>query len=66
MLTSNLSPSDLRSGVCGDQYVKVMISVPKKLSSQQKKLLEEFAEISGEDISGKDESLKEKIKKVFK
>jgi len=28
----------------GDQYVRVQVKVPKKLSRQQKKLLEEFRE----------------------
>ena len=54
----------------GDQYVKVMIQVPSKLTQEQRNLLEEFARISGEDISlfQKDSlnTIKEKIKKVFK
>lgn len=36
----------------GDQYVKVTVDVPKKLTEKQKELLREFAKISGEDISG--------------
>jgi len=54
----------LHGGV-GDQYVKVMIQVPDKLSAEQKKLLEEFARVSGEEIAP-NESIKEKIRKVFK
>ena len=50
----------------GDQYAKVMIQVPQKLNQEQKKLLEDFAHLSGEDISSKPESIKDKIKKVFK
>lgn len=57
---------DLRSGVTGDQYVKVMLSVPKKLSSEQKEVLENFAKISGEEVGLKPETIKDKIKKVFK
>jgi len=53
-----------RSG--GDQYVKVMIQVPKSLNAKQKALLEEFAAESGEKVGEKQESIKEKIKKVFK
>jgi len=52
-------------GSQGDQLVKVMIEVPKKMSSEQKKLLEEFARISGEEIKTND-SFAEKIKSVFK
>jgi molecular chaperone DnaJ len=38
----------------GDQLVRVNIVVPKKVTSRQKELLKEFAEISGEDLdSGK-------------
>ncbi len=56
---------DLRSGVPGEQYVKIMLNVPEKLSTEQKKILEQFAEVSGIEIA-KSDSIKEKIKKVFK
>ncbi|MBN1869092.1 MAG: molecular chaperone DnaJ [Candidatus Omnitrophica bacterium] len=56
----------LRGGYKGEQYVKVMIEVPKRLSGEQKSLLEQFAKISGENVSSSNDSLKEKIKKVFK
>ncbi|MBF0619867.1 MAG: molecular chaperone DnaJ [Candidatus Omnitrophica bacterium] len=57
---------DLRhEGACGDIYVRVMIDVPKKLSNDQRRLLEEFAKASGEQVEGGG-SFKEKIKKVFK
>jgi molecular chaperone DnaJ len=56
---------DVHGGGRGDQYVKVMIHVPTRLSAEQKKLLEDYAKISGEDIvSGN--GFKDKIKKVFK
>ncbi|MFH1360977.1 MAG: molecular chaperone DnaJ [Candidatus Omnitrophota bacterium] len=55
----------LHGGSGGDQYVRVMIQVPTALSAKQRELLEEYAQISGEDIS-ESESLTEKIKKVFK
>ncbi|MFH0754214.1 MAG: molecular chaperone DnaJ [Candidatus Omnitrophota bacterium] len=51
------------NNVVGDLYVRVMIDVPKKLSGEQRRLLEEFAKASGETI---EEGLKDKIKKVFK
>ncbi len=56
----------LRGGGAGDQYVKVMIEVPKKLTAEQRQLLEKFAQLSDEDVSSPAASLKEKIKKVFK
>ncbi len=56
--------ADLRGHSCGDQYVKVSVTVPTDLTSQQKKLLQEFAKNSGEEI--KNESISEKIKNVFK
>jgi molecular chaperone DnaJ len=57
---------NLRGGYSGEQYVKVMIEVPKKLTAEQKDLLEQFAKISGDKVSLAGDSLKEKIKKVFK
>ena len=46
----------------GDQIVKVYVDVPKSLSSRQRELLEEFAQISGDDVN---KSFKEKIKNLF-
>ena len=54
----------LHGGV-GNLYAKAMIQVPHKLSSEQKSLLEEYARVSGEEIIAQ-ETIKEKIKKVFK
>ncbi|MBF0569821.1 MAG: molecular chaperone DnaJ [Candidatus Omnitrophica bacterium] len=57
---------DLRDDhLFGEIYARVMIDVPKKLSNEQRRLLEEFAKASGEDVSG-DGSIKDKIKKIFK
>ena len=56
---------DLHGGGQGDQYVRVMLAVPTRLSGEQRKLLEEFAKISGEN-SEEEDSFSEKIKKVFK
>ena len=47
----------------GDLYVRVMIDVPRKLSNDQRRLLEEFAKAGGDDVAG---SLKDKVKKMFK
>lgn len=46
----------------GDQYVTIFIDVPKKLSTRQKELLREFAEISGDDVS---KGFVDKIKEMF-
>ncbi|MEE1157067.1 MAG: molecular chaperone DnaJ, partial [Methanobrevibacter sp.] len=43
----------------------VTVVVPKKLNSKQKKLLNEFAEISGEEIKHVEKGLKDKFKEVF-
>ncbi len=63
---------DLRTGVHADQYVRVMIQVPIRLNSEQRKLLENFAEISDiklnkkKSFTEKSESLADKVKKVFR
>ncbi|MBF0385164.1 MAG: molecular chaperone DnaJ [Candidatus Omnitrophica bacterium] len=56
---------DVRGNDIGDLYAKVIIDVPKKLSIQQRKLLEEYAKLSGEEV-GSNDSFADKIKKVFK
>jgi molecular chaperone DnaJ len=43
----------LRGGMRGDQFVTVNLETPKNLSSRQKELLQELAELSGEKISEK-------------
>jgi len=40
---------DLHSREIGDELVRVDVDIPTRLSSQQRKLMEEFARISGED-----------------
>ncbi len=52
------------AGTTGDLYARVMVDVPKKLSAEQRRILEEFAKASGEEVSSG--SIKDKIKKVFK
>ena len=46
----------------GDQIVRVYVDVPKNLTQRQKELLEEFAQISGDEVN---KSFKEKIKNLF-
>ena len=38
----------LRGGGSGDQLIRVQVEVPAKLSAEQKKMLEDFARISGD------------------
>ena len=46
----------------GEQIVKVYIDVPKKLSAEQKELLKEFENISG---NGTSKSFMDKFKEMF-
>jgi molecular chaperone DnaJ len=52
----------LRGSGRGDQYVKVVIDVPKKLNEKQKELLREFAEISGDEACEQRKNFFEKMK----
>ena len=55
----------LRAGRQGDQLVRVHVEVPTTLSSEQRKLLEEFAKISGDASEPTSKSFFEKAKKFF-
>jgi len=55
----------LRGGRQGDQLVRVHVEVPTTLSSEQRKLLEEFAKISGDASEPTSKSFFEKAKKFF-
>lgn len=55
----------IRGNGRGDQYVKVKVEVPKKLSKEQKELLVKFAEISGDDDFEQTKSFFDKVKDVF-
>jgi molecular chaperone DnaJ len=50
----------------GNMYVTVKVVVPKKLSSRQKKILEDFAEESGESIKHVETGFFDKVKNVMK
>jgi molecular chaperone DnaJ len=56
---------DLHGRGKGDELVRVIVDIPERLTAEQRRLIEEFARISGEDIDKK-ESISEKIKKAFK
>lgn len=49
----------------GDQYVKIIVEVPKKLSERQKDILRQFAQESGEDVHEQRKSFFEKVKDAF-
>jgi molecular chaperone DnaJ len=49
----------------GDQFVKVKIITPTKLSERQKQLLREFAVLSGESVPGEVKSFLEKMKEAI-
>ena len=50
----------------GNMYVTVKVVVPKKLNTKQKKLLKEFAEISGNEIKHVEKGLFDKVKDAMK
>lgn len=56
---------DVRGYGQGDQFVRVAVQVPKKLSSKQREVLEEFARISGEDVLSPSKGLLDKVKEIF-
>lgn len=50
------------SSARGDQVVRIVIDVPKRLTPRQKEILEEFAAISGDEVS---KGFKHKLKDLF-
>ncbi len=56
----------LRSNGRGDQYVKVIVEVPKKLSEKQKNILKEFAKEGGEEVHEQRKNFFDKMKDLFK
>ena len=55
----------LRGGERGDQFVRIFVEVPTKLSDEQRKLLERFAELSGEEVSPVTKGFLEKLRDLF-
>ncbi len=49
----------------GDQFVKVVVEVPRKLSEKQKDILRQFAAEGGEDVHEQRKSFFEKVKDAF-
>ena len=56
---------DLHGRGKGDQLIKVNVKIPTSLTSEQRKIIAEFAKASGENIETK-ESFDDKVKKAFK
>jgi len=57
---------DLYNRARGDEHVRVIVETPINLDSQQKKILVEFAKLSGEDINPLGKSFMDKVKEMFK
>lgn len=57
--------SNLNRGGKGDQVITVEIEVPKRLSPEQKDALRQYAKASGETVENVDNSLVNRLKKVF-
>lgn len=55
----------LRSGNSGDQLVRVHVEVPTSLTPEQRKILEDFARVSGDANEPTSRSFFEKAKKFF-
>jgi molecular chaperone DnaJ len=51
---------------CGDHRILVNVRVPRKLNDEQRRLLEEFERMAGEDTYRADESFFEKLKSAFR
>jgi molecular chaperone DnaJ len=58
-------PSLERAGR-GDQRVVVNIAVPRRLTDEQRELLDRFEELSGEDTYRRDESFFEKLRNAIR
>jgi molecular chaperone DnaJ len=55
----------LRGGRQGDQLVRVHVEVPQSLTTEQRKILDEFARVSGDANEPTSKSFFEKAKKFF-
>ena len=50
----------------GDQYVRIIVEIPKNLSSKQREILKEFADESNEKNYNQRKKFTEKLKEYFK
>lgn len=49
----------------GDQLVKIRVTIPKKLTVQQREILESYAKASGEEVETESGTIFEKVKGIF-
>ena len=56
----------MRGNARGDQYIRVNVEVPVKLSQKQKELLRQFAEISGDEGLEQKKGFFDKMRDLFK
>jgi molecular chaperone DnaJ len=49
----------------GDQRVRIFVEVPTRLSAEQRKLLERFAEVSGDDVNPRRRSFLDKVRELL-
>lgn len=56
---------DVRGYGQGDELVRVVIETPKKLTSRQRELLQEFARVSGEEVHPLSKTFFDKVKELF-
>jgi molecular chaperone DnaJ len=56
----------LRSNSRGDQYFRVNVEVPVKLTQKQRELLRQFADISGDEGLEQKKGFFDKVKDLFK
>ena len=55
----------LRGSGRGDQYIHVKVVIPRNLNEEQKELLREFADISGDEINPEGKSFFRRVKDAF-
>jgi len=58
--------SDLHGREKGDQLVRVMIETPTRLNNEQRRLLQEFARISADEVHPISKSFMDKVGRLFK
>ena len=56
---------DPRDGVRGDQFVQLVVEVPRKLNKKQEELLRQLAELEEANVSPRRKSFFEKLKSYF-
>ncbi|MBL7158618.1 MAG: molecular chaperone DnaJ [Candidatus Omnitrophica bacterium] len=60
------TPAIMSGGAHGDEYIKVTVDVPKRLSAEQERILKEFANTLDEKPVKKPKGIMDKVKKAFR